>query len=102
MMAFMTLFQVLLGLVANRVGILAFLRRRQVNAFAACLGKTDRNRLLRRSSAVLTFLDVFELFAYEFAGLGGRGLSFLLVLHRSTQCFFVIFAMRHGLASLQI
>src|SRR5205814_268931 len=41
--------------------------------------KTDRNRLLRRSGAMLAFPDVVYLLAHEFARLRRRGFSGALV-----------------------
>src|SRR5262249_28470230 len=38
-------------------------------------GQSDRDRLLRRSCAVLAFAHVMDLFAHELAGLGGGTLA---------------------------
>jgi hypothetical protein len=51
-------------------------RRPQLDAGAPRLGETDRDRLLRRSGAVLAFTDVTDLLAHELARLGARALSF--------------------------
>jgi hypothetical protein len=52
------------------------------------LGETNRDGLLRRSSAVLAFSNVFHFFAYKLTRLSRRGLAFALVFARAFNCFF--------------
>jgi hypothetical protein len=60
------------GLLARGLRRSVLIRRRQVDARAACLGQADRDRLLRRARTVLAFADVLDLLAHELAGLGAR------------------------------
>src|SRR5262249_15603719 len=50
------------------------LRRWQLYPSTPRLRKTDRDRLFGRARAVLALTDMFDLFAYKSAGLGGRRL----------------------------
>ena len=56
------------------------LRRWQSHSGPASLRQPDRNRLLGRACAVLSFADVMDLFANELTRLGRRGFSFALAL----------------------
>jgi hypothetical protein len=67
----------------------AFLRRRQCDSLAPRLGEPDRDRLLRRTGAVLAFPNVVHLFANEFPGLGRRRFSLSRVLPGRGEGFFV-------------
>jgi hypothetical protein len=56
---------VTLGLAARPRGCLAPRRRLEFDSRAARLGKTDRNRLLRRTRAVFSLADVVYFLANE-------------------------------------
>src|SRR5262249_19136700 len=55
--------------------LLTAARRRQVDAGAPRFGQTDRDRLLRRSCAVLALAHVIDFFSDELTGLGARTLA---------------------------
>jgi hypothetical protein len=61
--------------------------RRQPDAGAARLGKSDCYRLLRGSRAVLSLAYVMNLFAHELARLRGRGFALSLVALRALDGF---------------
>src|SRR5689334_20874506 len=71
------------GLLACARGRRAFLGRRELHACTPCLGETDRDRLLRRSCAVLPLANVIHLFLHELPSLRARRFSFALVLPRA-------------------
>jgi hypothetical protein len=79
---------ILLRLLSHRSGSF---RRCQLHSGATRLGKANRDRLLRRTRAVLTLSDVMDLFANEFSGLSGRGLALAGVFSGSLDGF----ALRH-------
>ena len=72
------------------------LLRRQLDSGSSCLGKTDRDRLLRRPRPVLPFAHVLDLFTHELSRLRRRRLPFPRVLSRSLERF----AIRHVHTSL--
>jgi hypothetical protein len=59
---------------------LALARRRELHTRTPGFRQPNRDRLLRRSRAMLPFPDVLDLFVDELAGLRGWGFAFLLVL----------------------
>src|SRR5689334_5782472 len=58
-----------------RRGFRACRRPTELNAGTTSLREADRNRLLRRTSAVLPFADVVNLFSNELTGLRARRLA---------------------------
>jgi len=60
----------------------------QLHTGAPGLGKTNSDRLLGRSRAVLSFTDVVHLLAHEFAGLGARRFAFTRIFARAFQRLF--------------
>src|SRR5438445_1338673 len=56
---------------------------RQINAGAARLRQSDRDRLLGRARAMFAFAHVLDFLAHEFAGLRRGRLSFALILART-------------------
>src|SRR6188474_1313767 len=78
---------------ARRCGAALGVRRRACRRFAqldagpARLRQPDRDRLLRRSRAVLALADMMDLFADELAGLRGRCFPLTFVAPRAFQRF---------------
>jgi len=66
----------------------SFFWRREIDARAARLGKSDGDGLFGVGCAVFPFLDVVDLFADKLARLGGRRLAFFLVLLCAFQSLF--------------
>src|SRR5207244_11868854 len=61
-------------------GALSFARSRQIDAGAARLGQTDRNRLFRIACAMLTLTHMMHFLPYEFSGLRRGRFAFALIL----------------------
>jgi hypothetical protein len=59
------------------------LGQRQPNASAPRFRESDRDRLLRRSSAMFAFANMMHFLAYEFSGLRARRFPFSSVFSRS-------------------
>ena len=55
------------------------------HARATSFGKTDRNRLLARASAMLAFTDVIHFFSYKFSGLCAGGFAFACIFSGAFQ-----------------
>jgi hypothetical protein len=68
--------------------LLAAFWRWQLYSGSTRFGETNGDRLLRRSSAVFAFPNVFHFFAHKLARLSRRRFAFPLVLARSLDCFF--------------
>jgi hypothetical protein len=69
-------------------GLRARGRFAELHARTTRLREPDRDRLLRRSRAVLALANVMDLLTHELAGLSRRRLSFTLVLTSPPQRFF--------------
>src|SRR5207247_7123819 len=77
--AVLTLFVSALGAAPGLFRYGSLLRRRQIDACAARLRQSDRNRLLGRAGAVLALPDVFNFLAHKLARLRAGCLVFALV-----------------------
>src|ERR1043166_1049284 len=64
-------------------------RTTELDAGAPCLREPDRDRLLRRSRAVLSFANVMHLLPHELPSLRRRRLSLPFILARAAQRFFL-------------
>src|SRR5438093_2376583 len=67
---------------------LSFLWRRQLYSCPPRLRQPNCDRLLRGTSSVLTFPDMFDLLVNEFSGLSGRRFALTRVLFSSFYGFF--------------
>lgn len=76
-----------LGLLTGARASSVRIRLRQFHSGAPRLGKSDRNRLLGRSRAMLSLAHMMNLFAHKFARLDGRCLTLGLVFVRSSKRF---------------